>query len=106
LQIPFVSHESKVIRVLNTKIDQAELVRMNIIAQNRKIDAHEKIMLGGLIVKVGLRKTDKALILGVLVNLRKQIEDGTLDKQSEFYKTLVDIGQKEFKQPPRPDLIF
>lgn len=34
---------------------------------NRKKDAREKITLGGLVVKAGLRQADRAFLLGVLM---------------------------------------
>ena len=86
------------------KLEQAELRRLNAVVQNRKEDAHEKIRLGGLITKTGLRKVDKALILGLLIELRHDLETGKLDKLSERYKALVETGNKEFPLPPRPDL--
>jgi len=41
----------------------------------RKSDTHQKIQLGGLVVKAGLRDADKAIILGALLELSKQIEN-------------------------------
>lgn len=35
--------------------------------QGRKKDAREKITLGGLVVKAGLRQADRAFLLGVLL---------------------------------------
>ncbi|MGE0231990.1 MAG: conjugal transfer protein TraD [Flavobacteriaceae bacterium] len=35
--------------------------------QDRKKDAREKITLGGLVVKAGLRQADRAFLLGVLL---------------------------------------
>lgn len=35
--------------------------------EDRKKDAREKITLGGLVVKAGLRKADRAFLLGVLL---------------------------------------
>ena len=39
----------------------------------RKKDAREKIELGGLIVKAGLRYEKRALLLGVLIEAKKRI---------------------------------
>jgi hypothetical protein len=36
-------------------------------AEDRRLDARQKIELGGLVVKAGLREEDKALILGMLI---------------------------------------
>ena len=41
----------------------------------RKQDAREKIELGGLIVKAGLREADRAIILGALIELVQRIGD-------------------------------
>ncbi|MAN77388.1 MAG: conjugal transfer protein TraD [Rhizobiales bacterium] len=43
-------------------------------AERRK-DAHEKIMLGGLVAKAGLRDEDKAVILGLLVEAADALKD-------------------------------
>ncbi|MDG3580433.1 type IV conjugative transfer system coupling protein TraD [Rhizobium sp. YJ-22] len=40
----------------------------------RKKDAREKIELGGLIVKAGLRYEKRALLLGALVDLSRRIK--------------------------------
>ncbi|MEL4073523.1 conjugal transfer protein TraD [Ochrobactrum sp. GPK 3] len=58
---------------------------------NRRKDAYEKIMLGGLIVKAGLREADKAFLLGVLIKAAE------LNKNSEEYASLKQIGTKEFQ---------
>ena len=41
------------------------------ITQHRKQDTREKIQLGGLVVKAGLRDEDKAIILGALLEVTK-----------------------------------
>lgn len=58
---------------------------------SRRKDAHEKIMLGGLIVKAGLREADKAFLLGVL------IKAAHIDKSSAEYASIKQIGAKEFR---------
>lgn len=40
----------------------------------RKKDTREKIELGGLIVKAGLRYEKRALLLGALIELRQRLE--------------------------------
>ena len=42
----------------------------------RKIDTRLKIQMGGLVFKAGLRDADKALILGALMELAQNIEQG------------------------------
>jgi len=41
----------------------------------RKLDTREKIQLGGLIVKVGLRDEDKDALLGGLIELAEALEN-------------------------------
>ncbi len=41
----------------------------------RKKDTREKIELGGLVVKAGLRETDKAVILGILMDAANRLSD-------------------------------
>ncbi|MBL8580416.1 MAG: conjugal transfer protein TraD [Mesorhizobium sp.] len=43
----------------------------------RKKDAREKIQLGGLVVKAGLRSEDRAVILGALVDAAARLGDAT-----------------------------
>jgi len=54
-------------------------------AQRRKQDAHEKISLGGLVVKAGLRDADKALILGALIEVAAAIEKEDLAKINAWH---------------------
>jgi hypothetical protein len=56
----------------------------------RKKDAREKIQLGGLVVKAGLRHEDRALILGALVDAACRINDGAERTR------LMAIGKAEF----------
>jgi len=57
----------------------------------RKQDTREKIQLGGLIVKVGLRDEDKDALLGGLVELAQ-----TLQNPKEHMR-LAAIGEKKFE---------
>jgi len=43
----------------------------------RKKDAREKIQLGGLVVKAGLRSEDRTVILGALVDAAARLGDAT-----------------------------
>lgn len=56
----------------------------------RKRDAREKILLGGLVVKAGLRNEDKALILGALIDVA-----GRIDDEHERARLTL-LGQAEF----------
>ncbi|WP_167693612.1 type IV conjugative transfer system coupling protein TraD [Sinorhizobium meliloti] len=57
----------------------------------RKKDTREKIELGGLIVKAGLRYEKRALLLGLLIDAVKRIE-GDEAKRSR----LTNIGAEAF----------
>lgn len=57
----------------------------------RKLDTREKIQLGGLIVKVGLRDEDKDALLGGLVELAQ-----TLQNPKEHTRLSL-IGEKKFR---------
>ena len=48
--------------------------------QHRKQDTYEKIQLGGLVVKAGMRDVEKAVILGSLVEVARAIEENDLAK--------------------------
>ncbi|MCL6230281.1 conjugal transfer protein TraD [Bartonella bilalgolemii] len=56
----------------------------------RRKDAREKISLGGLIVKAGLREADKSFILGCLIYASK------LDCNSKEYKKFEKLGKLAF----------
>lgn len=57
----------------------------------RKRDTREKIELGGLVVKAGLRYEKRALLLGALVELR-----GRLNADADERERLTAIGVKAF----------
>lgn len=61
-------------------------------ARERKRDAYEKIQLGGLLVKAGLRDVDQAVILGALLEL------AGLDKSSDRYRRLKERGDSAFER--------
>ncbi|QOF75228.1 conjugal transfer protein TraD (plasmid) [Aminobacter sp. SR38] len=61
-------------------------------AANRQKDAHEKIMLGGLIVKAGLRSENPAFILGVLLTAFEQKDNDKLRA------AMVEKGRKAFEK--------
>ena len=46
----------------------------------RKKDTREKIELGGLIVKAGLRYEKRALLLGLLIEARKRIKGNEAER--------------------------
>ena len=53
--------------------------------QHRKQVTHEKIQLGGLVVKAGLRDAEKALILGALIEVADAIENNDLAKIKDWH---------------------
>jgi len=57
----------------------------------RKKDTREKIELGGLIVKAGLRYEKRALLLGALVELGRRLKGDEAERAR-----LTAIGAKEF----------
>ena len=60
---------------------------------DRKKDAREKFVLGGIVVRAGLSKADRAFLLGGLLELAR-VESG-----SPEYRRLRDVGEKAFKAP-------
>ncbi|CAN7670853.1 type IV conjugative transfer system coupling protein TraD [Pararhizobium sp. LjRoot255] len=65
------------------------------IADARKKDTREKIELGGLIVKAGLRYEKRALLLGLLIDAGSRIKGD----QSER-RRLMAIGAEAFGNDP------
>ena len=60
-------------------------------ADARKKDTREKIALGGLIVKAGLRYEKRALLLGALIELRRRMN---VDEKERA--RLIAIGSEAF----------
>ncbi|PRD43554.1 conjugal transfer protein TraD [Phyllobacterium phragmitis] len=63
--------------------------------QARKKDAHEKIQLGGLIAKAGLRYEKRALLLGLLIDGASRIKADNAERAR-----LLAIGEKAFANDP------
>lgn len=59
----------------------------------RKRDTREKSLLGGIVVKAGLSKADRAFLLGGLMEM------AMLDPGSIEHRRLRDIGEEAFKAP-------
>ena len=57
----------------------------------RKTEAREKFLLGGIVVRAGLSKTDRAFLLGGLLELAR-IMPGTSE-----HRRLRDIGEEAFR---------
>ena len=64
--------------------------RLSATAERRK-DTREKIQLGGLIVKAGLRYEKRALLLGLLIDGARRIREVEGER-----KRLSEIGEKAF----------
>ncbi|MCA1493194.1 conjugal transfer protein TraD [Ensifer sp. NBAIM29] len=58
---------------------------------DRKRDAREKFLLGGIVVRAGLSKADRAFLLGGLLELAR-VAPG-----SSEHRRLRDIGEEAFK---------
>lgn len=59
---------------------------------DRKRDARQKIELGGLVVKAGLRDADRAFVLGVL------LEAAAHQPNSSEHKRLTKLGKDNFSK--------
>ncbi len=71
-------------------LERAENRKRRSISESRKRDAREKIELGGLVVKAGLREADRAVLLGAMIELSRQANN-----QSEWSR-LRAIGRAAF----------
>jgi len=60
---------------------------------DRKDQAREKFLLGGIAVRAGLSKADRAFLLGGFLELAR-IAPGSSD-----YRRIRDIGDEAFKMP-------
>ena len=61
----------------------------------RRRDTREKIQLGGLIVKAGLRYEKRALLLGMLIDARQRVTGDDNER-----KRLMKIGEQAFGRDP------
>ena len=64
-------------------------------SEARKKDTREKIALGGLIVKAGLRYESRALLLGLLIEAKKRIDSNETERAR-----LTAIGAEAFGHVP------
>lgn len=62
---------------------------------DRKKDTREKIQLGGLIVKAGLRYEKRALLLGMLIDAAQRTRASETERER-----LAAIGTKAFSDEP------
>ncbi|TPN81000.1 conjugal transfer protein TraD [Mesorhizobium sp. CU2] len=66
---------------------------------DRKREAREKFLLGGIVVRAGLSKVDRAFLLGGLLEL------AGITPGSAEHRRLRDLGENAFKVPA-PDAGF
>jgi Conjugal transfer protein TraD len=58
--------------------------------QERKADTRQKILLGGLVVKAGLRDIDANVILGILMDGFSKIQGNESEYAVQYFKNLGD----------------
>lgn len=76
---------------LRAAITRLERMRRSSSSEARKKDTREKIELGGLIVKAGLRYEKRALLLGLLIDGADRIKADEAERAR-----LLAIGEKAF----------
>ncbi|MEP4053480.1 MAG: conjugal transfer protein TraD [Litorimonas sp.] len=64
-------------------------------AEERRKDARDKILLGGLLVKAGLREEDKAVLYGAILDMREKL------KNSRIRETYRKAGGDAFTPAPK-----
>ena len=79
-------------RVLRRKHGRMAETLEAVTAAERKRDAHQKIQLGGIVIKAGLRTIDQAVLLGAL------LEVAALEPGSDRYKRLKEKGREAFQR--------
>ncbi|WP_235911199.1 conjugal transfer protein TraD [Brucella pseudogrignonensis] len=79
---------------LDQRTAALERRRRRTVSNERRKDIREKIALGGLIVRAGLREADRAYLLGVLLNA------ATLVVGSREYVRLKTAGALAFRDAP------
>ena len=66
---------------------------------NRRLDARNKIMMGGLIIKAGLddlHKTNKAALLGILLDAKQKLKNADKLERKKLMQNYTYIGAKAF----------
>lgn len=72
-----------------------ERKRQRDMTNDRKRETREKMIFGGLIIKAGLRKADRAFLLGAL------IEASRIPSDTAQYRQLHKIGTEAFRADAR-----
>jgi len=81
------------------KIHRLTYKRKRLMAYSRKVETRQKIELGGLAFKAGLRDADKSLILGCLMELQEQLQNSP---NSERLKQLKRTGSAALNSKTEP----
>ncbi|HQS47282.1 MAG: conjugal transfer protein TraD [Rhizobiales bacterium 24-66-13] len=68
-------------------------------SEMRRREAHQKFLLGGLVVRAGLAEADRAFLLGAL------IEAGRIAAGSDQHERLKAIGLESFRRQPLDDAL-
>ena len=79
---------------MKQRLRRMQLHDKAVVKLERKRDAREKIQLGGLIAKAGLRECDKAVLLGALIELAE------IEPDSPEWRRLKSVGSDAFKSSP------
>lgn len=82
---------AQLLRRVDQQIAGLERRRRFLMPADRKREAREKFLLGGIVVRAGLSKADRAFLLGGLLELAI-ITPGTSE-----HRRLRDIGEEAFK---------
>lgn len=54
------------------------------VEQERRGDAHQKIQLGGLVVKAGLRECNASILLGAMLEVAEALDKGDTSKVARW----------------------
>ena len=67
-------------------------------SDDRKKDTREKIQLGGLIVKAGLRYEKRALLLGMLIDAAERARASEAERERFAAMMILNFSQRFFLQ--------
>lgn len=80
---------------VNQRIVFLERKRQSRMTQGHKREIHERTILGGLIIKAGLKNADRAFLLGALIEA-SQVPVGTIE-----HARLCALGAEAFRAEAR-----
>lgn len=84
---------ARLLRRVDRQMAGLERRRRFLMTADRKKEAREKFLLGGIVVRAGLSKADRAYLLGGLIELAR-VASG-----SPEYQRLREVGEKAFMAP-------